>query len=243
VRDKLFNAINPALMSVLACNMDLQPITDPIATLAYILAYVCKDERAKLDQLKAAIFAAPRDAPPPELLRRLGNTLLRNRQVSKQEAQWILLAQPLYWSSRATVFVAVGPLRTRRTIARDQLAALPDDSNDIWATTIVDRYIARPAELEHLTLFQFSAWFEVDHHGRAADAENRDGSSSDEDEGNHGDRDPDPPIANPDWQGEQWVFDDRPFMPLGRRLPRFRLIDRGAVGHGSSGFRLVQLHC
>ena len=76
-------------------------------------------------------------------LRKIDNTLLSHRQLSQQEAAFLVAGLHLKGSSRATVFVAVIP-KCQRTRLSHQLRELDDGDTNVFIHGLFDRYAARP---------------------------------------------------------------------------------------------------
>lgn len=72
--------------------------------------------------------------------------LLTHREMSTDEAIHRLLSIPLTESNRKVIFLPteLPEQRTRLLKSKKELESLPDDSVDIFQTSIVDRYAARP---------------------------------------------------------------------------------------------------
>ena len=91
-------------------------------------------------------------------LSKLGSVFLTNREVSAQEAVYRVLLMPLRRCSRTTIF-----LNTDHKDSRDLLllpfALLNTYRNDenVYCKNIIDRYAARPQNLEDMSLAEFAA--------------------------------------------------------------------------------------
>ena len=91
--------------------------------------------------------------------RRLGSVFLNHRELSAQEAVYRILSLPLKMLSRKVVFVNTSPKQERVSLLKhaDQLANLETDSEDIYQTSLIDRYAARPDSLNNICLAEFAA--------------------------------------------------------------------------------------
>jgi hypothetical protein len=82
--------------------------------------------------------------------------------VSAQEAVYLCLGLVFRRSSRVCKFVPTASPEERTFIARQEgeLKKLDDDSTDIAYPSLIDKYANRPANLFHLSLAEFAAWYE-----------------------------------------------------------------------------------
>ena len=95
--------------------------------------------------------------------------MLTHRELSAQEAAYRLCHLPLKENSRKVVFLntARPEKRMRLLKSRSELLELEDDSSDIFAPGIFDRYASRPdtPEFASITLAHFAVWYDVDSRG------------------------------------------------------------------------------
>ena len=133
----------------------------------YVTHYICKDKSQALKQVIAEQLASlQQDATVKQQLRKIGNTLLSHRQLSQQEAAFLVAGLYLKGSSRATVFVAAIPKHQRTRLVRPshQLRELDDgDTNVFFMHGLFDRYAARPtgAPFDDMTLAHFAVWYKT----------------------------------------------------------------------------------
>ena len=100
-------------------NMDVQVVGSVYGAALYVTHYICKDESQALKQVIAEQLASlQQDATVKQQLRKIGNTLLSHRQLSQQEAAFLVAGLYLKGSSRATVFVAAIPKHQRTRLVR-----------------------------------------------------------------------------------------------------------------------------
>jgi len=156
------NGYNPGVLRFWEGNIDIQPVFDPYACVAYMLSYVTKSERDEASFLQAVVDRAGDNANARSLLYQFGNALLSNRQIGQQLATAIVLGFPLYGASRRSIFCpAQFPHHRRRTLLPELVLRnmLPGDT-EVFGDNIVDRYHSRPAEMRDLSLYTFCAWYE-----------------------------------------------------------------------------------
>ena len=58
-----------------------------------------------------------------------------------------------------------------------QLTQLHDDDEDVFATSLIDRYAARPQSLQNMCLAKFAVNYEVNYSGNITDTEDSDNES------------------------------------------------------------------
>ena len=93
--------------------------------------------------------------------KKLGSLFLNNREVSAQEAAFRLLSLPLKKASRKVVYVNTAPRNKRVSILKPQciLADMDDNDENIFCTSLLDRYTSRPNGLENMSLAEFAATY------------------------------------------------------------------------------------
>ena len=108
---EMVNPYNEHLLRAWRANMDVQSV---YGAALYVTHYICKDESQALKQVIAEQLASlQQDAIVKQRLRKIGNTLLSHRQLSHQEAAFLVAGLHLKGSSHATVFVTAIPKRQR----------------------------------------------------------------------------------------------------------------------------------
>ena len=92
-------------------------------------------------------------------LNKLGSVFLTNREVSAQEAVYRILLIPLRRCSRTTIFLNTDHKDSRDSLLLPftQLEKLDDNDENVYCKNIIDRYAARPENLEDMCLAQFAA--------------------------------------------------------------------------------------
>ena len=152
------NTYNPDVIRVWRANMDLQYILDPYACVMYIAAYMLKSERSMGELLKQVSKECGSEDIRTQL-RRLGSVFLNHREVSAQEAAYRILSMPLKQLSRKVVFVNTAAKEDRVSLLKpiNQIKDMDEDSEDIYQTSLIDRYAARPDHLSNMCLAEFAA--------------------------------------------------------------------------------------
>ena len=108
------NPYNQQLLRAWRANMNIQVVGSVYGAALYVTHYIYKYESQVLKQVIAEQLASlQQDATIKQCLRKIGNTLLSHRQLSQQEAAFLVAGLHLKGSSRATVFVTAIPKRQR----------------------------------------------------------------------------------------------------------------------------------
>ena len=152
------NTYNPDITRVWRANTDLQYILDPYACVMYITAYMTKSERSMGELLKQVSKECGSEDIRTQL-RHLGSVFLNHRELSAQEAVYRILSMPIKQLSRKVVFVNTAAKEDRVSLLKpiDQIQYMHDDSEDIYQTSLSDRYAARLDQLNHMCLAEFAA--------------------------------------------------------------------------------------
>ncbi|XP_019628628.1 PREDICTED: uncharacterized protein LOC109473188 [Branchiostoma belcheri] len=156
------NSYNKDIIHSWQANIDLQFITDVYACIMYVTSYMMKSERAMSELLrKTAKETANEDVKSQ--LRKLGTTFLNHREVSAQEAAYRLLSLPLKKASRTVQFINTSAKEKRVSMLKSSavLDAMEDEDEDVFETSLNDRYAARPSEMESMSLAEFTATYAV----------------------------------------------------------------------------------
>ena len=159
------NYYNPDILKTWKANMDLQYIVDAYSCVMYVASYVLKSERAMSETLKAAAKECETEEISVQL-RKVGRAFLTHREVSCQESAYRLLSIPMKKSSKMVIFVNTNPPEKRISMMKSskKLENLEDGDENIFETSLIDRYVARPSNLEDLCLAEFAAWYTPSRH-------------------------------------------------------------------------------
>ena len=103
--DGWINAYNPDILHTWKANMDIQLVGSIYGLCSYICTYVCKSEPDGLRRsIQTALEDLPADATSRRKLARIGNVVFSHREISAQEAGFLLCHIPLVDSSREVVY-------------------------------------------------------------------------------------------------------------------------------------------
>lgn len=158
------NQYNPCLLKCWDANLDIQYVLDPFSFIVYIISYISKSEREMGMLLKqTSIEAEEGNLSARQTLKKIGSAYLHHREVSAQEAVYRVCNLRMKECSRKTVFIPVGENPTRLSKPLHQLRENVEDDEDVWMTSIVERYENRPniEEFEKMSLAQFCSEFRV----------------------------------------------------------------------------------
>jgi hypothetical protein len=105
--EAMINNYHPVLLHILKCNMDVQPVTGEMAIAFYIAKYMSKAEPAEIRaQIQSSIETVLKSSlNARQKMNKIAMTLMKNREISAQEAAFRLCHLYLRKSSRVCVFV------------------------------------------------------------------------------------------------------------------------------------------
>ena len=135
------NIYNRHILNIWKANIDLQFVCNPYACIAYIAAYVTKDERELSQMLKNAAKEM-QNAGVKARLRKVANVYLTNREVRAQEAAYRVLNIPLKRCSLRMVWIPTDLPEDRIGMLKPPAALdeLEDEDTDVFSKGIVDKY-------------------------------------------------------------------------------------------------------
>ena len=159
------NQYNPCLLKCWDANLDIQFVLDPFSCIVYIISYISKSEREMGMLLKqTSVEALEGNLSARQTMKKIGSAYLHHREVSAQEAVYRVCNLRMKECSRKTVFIPVGENPTRLSKPLHQLKGnVEEDGDDMWMTSIVERYENRPInkEFANMCLAQFCSEFRV----------------------------------------------------------------------------------
>ncbi len=170
------NFYNRDLLRFWNGNMDIQYIFNPYACAKYCLTYIAKAEREMGDLMrKAQQEARAGNMDAMAELNHLGDIYLTHRSVSVMEAVYRLTQLPLKSFTRDVVFIPVDDSSYRFSLPLKILSQKNEKSSRIWASNMVDKYLARPNTqlFNNMSLAEFGADYE-----KCPSMDNTDGKKS-----------------------------------------------------------------
>lgn len=140
--------------------MDLSFVVNAYSCIVYITSYILKDE-SNLSELLMDVVKETADCSVKEQLQKLGSCFLTHRELSAQEAVYRLLSFPMKHSTNTVIFVNAGPPDSRVSVLRPrgEIEGCADEDEDIFCTNVLDRYAARPTQLDKISLAEFAAYY------------------------------------------------------------------------------------
>ncbi|XP_069108859.1 uncharacterized protein [Argopecten irradians] len=163
--DVWINQYNPHLLRCWNANMDIQYVTDAYACVVYMVSYIAKAEREMSQILDhAQTEAREGNVDAEQAMKKLGSVYLHHREVSAQEATFRVCNLRLKESSRKVQFIPVGDNPVRMSLPLSVIKSKSEnDDSDIWMSSVVDKYKARPniAEFDDMCLATFCSEYRV----------------------------------------------------------------------------------
>lgn len=144
------NQYSKPLLKCWNANLDIQFVVDAYACVVYIISYISKAEKEMGLLLGNAHREAQKEANvnAREALKSLGSVYLHNRDVCAQEAVYRLTNMHLKECSRKVVFIPTGDSFVKMSlplsVLRQRAASGDVSTDDMWMTSLVDRYKNRP---------------------------------------------------------------------------------------------------
>ena len=157
------NNYNPPCLKAWRANMDIQFVLDVYACAMYIVSYISKAQKGMSELLRQACAEARKgNSSIKHQVRDIGNKFLNSVEISAQEAVYIVLQLPMKKSSREVVFINTAPPNERVQLLKpmNDIKEMENDCEDIYTTGLLQRYVKRTSSLEHLTLANWTAWYD-----------------------------------------------------------------------------------
>ena len=156
------NNYNKTLMKAWEANLDVQFVTNVYACVMYVASYISKAERTLGDVLKA-VSSESVHLGTKQSMKTVAKKFLTHREVSAQEAVYRLLSLPLTRGSRQVIFVPTDLPNNRTRLIKPliMIQKLEDDDPDVFAKGILERYQARPNQLEDMCLAEFASKYSL----------------------------------------------------------------------------------
>ncbi|XP_042601481.1 uncharacterized protein LOC122140744 [Cyprinus carpio] len=161
------NQYSKPLLKCWNANLDIQYVVDAYACVVYIISYISKSER----EIGLLLSNAQREArkegniSAKDALKNLGSVYLHNRDVCAQESVYRLTNMHLKECSRKVVFVPTGDNVIKMSLPLNVLRQKAKSNNltteDMWMTSIVDRYKNRPNDLSDLCMATFASEYRI----------------------------------------------------------------------------------
>ena len=162
VEDVFTNACNIDILSLWGGgNMDLQPVVDDVGAVMYVCSYMTKGEKFMGETLKRVSKECKNDDIHTQM-NKIKKEFLGKRVFGTPESAMRILSMWLMKKSRKVTCLNTEMKEQRVSLpkSQEQLSQLSDDDENVFATSIIDRYSARPQKLKLMCLAQFAVNYE-----------------------------------------------------------------------------------
>ncbi|XP_037395199.1 uncharacterized protein LOC108432566 [Pygocentrus nattereri] len=166
--DVWVNQYNRDLLRCWNANMDIQFVVDAYSCIVYIISYISKAEREMGLLLSCAQKEASKqgNVDAKQALRKLGSVFLHNREVSAQESVYRLTNMKLKAASRKVQFIPTGHairMSLPLNVIQKKAECSDEERQNIWMTSITDRYKRRPKteEFAKMCLATFASEYRI----------------------------------------------------------------------------------
>ena len=160
VEDVFTNACNVDILSLWGENMDLQPVVDDVEAVMCICSYMTKGEKAMGETLKRVSKECKNDDICTQMKKK--KEFLDKRVFRTPESAMQILSMWLMKKSRKVTCVNTEMKEQRVSLpkSQQQLSQLSDNDENVFATSVIDRYSSRPDELKLMCLAKFAVNYE-----------------------------------------------------------------------------------
>ena len=162
VDDVFLNACNCDILALWGANIDLQFVANEVATVMYVCSYMTKGEKGMGETLRRVAKECCDDHIHTQM-NKIKHEFLGKRVLGAPESGMHVLSTWLIKKSRKVVTV--------NTNIRDECVSLPKtcaqleqldkDDENMFATSLIDRYAARPNSLQNMCLATFAVNYDV----------------------------------------------------------------------------------
>ena len=159
--DVNINGCNHEILCLWGANIDFQFVLDEYSTVMYICSYMMKSEKAMGEVLKSVARECHSD-PIDQQLKKIGKAFVGHRVVSAPEAAMWILSMWLMKKSRKVIFVDSNVHDDRISLPKNNktLGDMDEDEENVYMTSIHDRYASRPDFLNDMCLVKFAVNYE-----------------------------------------------------------------------------------
>ena len=162
IQDAFINGLNSDILALWGGNIDLQMVIDEVAAVMYVCSYMTKGEKAMGETLKR-VAKECRDDDIQTQMKKIKKEFLGKRAFGGPESVMRILSMWLMKKSRKVTSVNCEMKEHRVSLPKTQvqLSKMDDDDTNVFATSIIDRYSARPNKLKEMCLASFAVNYEV----------------------------------------------------------------------------------
>ena len=129
-----------------------------------IVSYISKAQKGMSQLLQRACDGAREgNSSIKQQVRDTGNKFLNSVEISAQEAVYIVLQLPMRKSSRQVIFINTAPLEERVKLLKpmNEIEKMDDESEEVYSSGLLNRYMKRPSSLENVTLADWAALYDT----------------------------------------------------------------------------------
>ena len=181
-QDVFINACSHDILSLWGGNVDLQYVINEITTVKYVCSYMTKGEKGMGETLKKVAKECQNDSVHTQM-NKIKKEFLGKQVLGAPESAMQVLSLWLMKTCRKVVLVMTGMKDEHVSLPKpqSQLVQLHDDDDeDVFATSLIDRYGARPVSLQNMCLATFAVTYDVIQSARKK--EETDGGNDEEEE-------------------------------------------------------------
>ena len=162
IQDAFINGVNMDMLNLWGGNMDFQMVIDDVAAVMVVCSYMMKGEKAMGETLKR-VAKECRDDDIQTQMKKIKKEFLGKRAFGCLESVMRILSMWLMKKSRKVVTVNCEMKENRVSLPKtqEQLSKMDDDDTNVFATSIIDRYAARPNHLKQMCLASFAVNYDV----------------------------------------------------------------------------------
>ena len=160
--DVYTNSCNTDILRLWGANVDLQYVTNEVATVMYVCSYMTRGEKAMGETLKRVPKECRNDDMRTQM-NKIKKEFLGKRVIGAPESCMRVLSLWLMKKSWKVIYVNSNMKNEGVSLpkTRAQLEKMHPDDDDVFATSLIDRYMARPTSLEKMCLALFAVTYDV----------------------------------------------------------------------------------
>ena len=162
IQDAFINGVNIDILNLWGGYMDLQMVIDDVAVVMYVCSYMTKGEKVMGETLKR-LAKECRDDDIQTQMKKIKKEFLGKGAFGCLESVMRILLMWLMKKSRKVVTVNCDMKKNRVSLPKtqEQLSKMDDDETNVFATSVIDRYVARPNDLKEMCLASFAVNYDV----------------------------------------------------------------------------------
>ena len=162
LQDVFINACNQDILSLWRGNVDLQYVINEITTVKYVSSYMTKGEKGMGETLKRVAKECQNDAMRTQMIKIKKEFLGKQVLGAPESTIWVL---SMWLTKKSSKVVSVSTSMKDECVSlpkpKSELAQLHDNDQDVFATSVIDRYAGRPLALQNICLAIFAVMYDV----------------------------------------------------------------------------------